>query len=148
MQKKVTIPADTPPKSGGICQKVFLETENAEWVWTYLPIVHGTGETEGTTTCDLQVPSQSRQTRLLTLNYPSVRPSVRPSTCMNEASTGQLYVKFDIKDHNKYRDIPGWSQSSINRHCTRRPKCVIFLPAILKLHVTFTFELNLIRLLG
>ena len=155
--KKATIrmhkhSADTPPKSGEICQKVLLETENAECVWTYLPIVHETGETEGTMTCDLQVSSQSRQIHLLTLNYPSVRPSVhlsvRPSTCMNETSTGRLYVKFDIEDPNKNREIPGWSQSSINRHFTRRPKCVIFFPATLKLHVTFTFELNLIRLLG
>jgi len=79
---------------------------------------------------------------------PSVHSSVRPSTCMNETSTGRLYVKFDIEDPNKNREIPGWSQSSINRHFTRRPKCVIFFPATLKLHVTFTFELNLIRLLG
>jgi hypothetical protein len=28
--------ADTPPKSGEICQKVLLETENSEWVWTCL----------------------------------------------------------------------------------------------------------------
>jgi hypothetical protein len=31
----------------------------------------------------------------------SNRPSVRPSTCSNEASTGGLYVKFDIGDSNK-----------------------------------------------
>jgi hypothetical protein len=43
------------------------------------------------------VPPQSRKIRLLALRY----PSVRPSTCINEASAGGLYDKFDIGDYNK-----------------------------------------------
>ena len=86
-------PASTPPKSGEIFLKVLRETEYSEWVWTCLPIVHETTEIEGTTTYDLQVSSQSRQIRLLALWY----PSVRPSTYINEASTGRLFVKSGIR---------------------------------------------------
>jgi len=57
-----------------------------------LPIVHRTTETERTTTYKLQVPSENRQIRLLALWY----PSGRPSTCIDEASNGRLYLKFDI----------------------------------------------------
>ena len=85
-------PADTPPKTGEVSLKVLMETENSEWVWIYLPIVHETTETEWKIIYDLQVSSQIRQIRLLALWY----PSVRPSTCINEDSTGRLYAKFGI----------------------------------------------------
>ena len=112
-------PADTPPKSGEICLQVLLETENLEWVWTYLPIVHITSETEGTTTYELQVPSESRQVRLLALWY----LSVRPSTCIDEASTGRLYVKSDFVD--SYKNLS--RNSSLNRHCTHAPSDIASL---------------------
>jgi len=74
--------------------------------------VHGTTETEVTATYDLQVLSESRQIRLLAFWC----PSVRPSTCINEASTGDFTWNLILDSLIKiYREIPDWLQSTINQ---------------------------------
>jgi hypothetical protein len=103
-------PADIPPKRGEIFQKLLLETENLEWVWRYLPIVHEPTETVGKTTYDLQVSSQSRQIRLLALWHPSVRLHVSKRFPLVDF-TWNLILGTLIKI---FREIPDWLQSSIN----------------------------------